>query len=65
MKLFDRATSYKTAANAERKLANVLGSQLDKTHWLIAVNTAGRFVPVVQSNGINASLCHVGICVIG
>ena len=70
MKLFDNISpTYATAANAEKKLRKVMGDTIDtnKVRWMIAVNSDGRFFPVVVHDTHHAPLvlAHEGICVVG
>ena len=69
MRLFENVTGYATEANAEKKLRNVAGENIEKMHWIIAVKDNGRFVPVVtgwpdNERGKNG-LAMDGICIVG
>lgn len=62
-------TDYATRENAEKKLAKELakaGSSLTDTNirYLIGVNEAGRFVPVLVGAQF-AGFAHAGIMVVG
>lgn len=67
MKLFDTIKGYATPQNAEKKLRNEVGNNLEDMHWVIAINTEGRYVPIVTGWPSNpqglCSLVHCGICV--
>jgi hypothetical protein len=67
MRLANEAKSYATQANAIKKLAQVFGADFETRadlRWMISVNSAGRFVPVVV--GIQwAGVAHAGVAVVG
>ena len=69
MKLFENVKGYKTPENAQNKLEAVVGESIDNLHWIIAVKSDGRFVPVVTGCPSNprvlSILCNRGICVVG
>ena len=69
MKLCTESKSFASPANAQRALVTALRRQglvLDDVRWLISVNDAGRFVPVViYSAKTNAcGLANAGVSVI-
>lgn len=68
MRMFNNAKGYATEGNALKKLRAVLGADLQKWRYTIAVNESGRFVPVVHGHADGrpyAMLAHCGICVSG
>jgi hypothetical protein len=69
MRLFNKADSYATPEDAEKKLRKVAGDEIERMHWVIAVNEEGRFVPVVTDwrnrNHHKAALAHQGVCIVG
>ena len=67
MRNFDDVKGYATPANAEKKLRKVFGAEIERTHWFIGVNSAGRFFPIVRHSAkrSNLFLTHHGICVVG
>lgn len=72
MRLVNEAKNYKTAANAEKALGVALakiGKTVDNARFLIAVNSEGRFVPVVVPSpslfGVYLPLIHLGVSVVG
>jgi hypothetical protein len=51
MRIANEAKGYKSVITAEAKLAETLarlGESLDSVRWIMAVNNAGRFVPVLM-----------------
>ena len=68
MNVIKTARTYKTQGNAEIALRKVLGDTFDATRWIIAVNSDGRFAPVVvfdRNRPELLGLAHVGITVVG
>ena len=70
MRMFDQnSKTYKTPANAEKALVRVLANNdrdLEDFHWMISVNSEGRYFPVVTGckNGklMAAFFAYRGIC---
>ena len=71
MKMFDQNNrTYKTAANAEKALRKLLADNdldIDFYHWMIGVNSDGRYYPVLTGTTSGDRLmaafwAHKGIC---
>lgn len=65
--------TYKTFENAKNALVMLItksGRDIDNIRWLIAVNDAGRFAPVIigaldNAKNSNLDFAHFGITVVG
>ena len=57
----ENTQTYATRENAIKKLMKEAGENM-QAHYVIAVNSEGRFFPVVIGSE-TIDLCHNGICV--
>ena len=66
MRMFDNARAYLTQENAIKKLDREINR--DEYRWIVAVNSDGKFVPVVLGCLDGQAYAHLagrGICVSG
>ena len=66
MNLFNSVeTSYKTRANAVKKLEKFFGDDLANQRWFIVALEDGRYAPCIVRDEFNLGAAHYGICVVG